>query len=207
MGSPFAAPAPARPEQICDEQIARRMSAGARPLGLGAWREVTRTGTIAEDPDPDRTAAALVRRWHQHLAVAVDLPMERYGPGAERLPALIAEWLDLARRTTAVRRHVAVTGGPRSAAEAARQRTLLTGLLADDLAALGAPEPLGPAAELLHEVETVAAAEDAAGRVLPAARAAVLRAAHLPEPTAADRWLLCRLVERIAARLHLAPAS
>lgn len=151
--------------------LAARAAAGtARPTPLGAWREVARTGRLAGDEDPDATAAGLVRRWHQHLAVAIDLPMERHAPGAERLPALLSAWLDLARRTPPVRAHVAAVGGPRTAAEQARQARLLTGLLAQDLAELGAREPVASAAALLAGLAQVAAAEDLAGRPLPTER-------------------------------------
>lgn len=163
----------------------------ARPLPLGAWREVTRTGTVATDCDPDATAAGLVRRWHQHLAVVIDLPMERYAPGPDRLPALLTEWLDLARRTEAVRAHVARVGGPRTAAEQARQAQLLNRLLAEDLAALGAPDPQRSAADLLAELAEVAAAEDAAGTPLASARRALLGTGEQGRPsrirTALDR--------------------
>lgn len=152
------------------EDAARRMASAGRPLGLGAWREVSRTGHLAGDADPDGTAAGLIRRWHQHLAVAIDLPMERRTPGEERLPELVTAWLDLARRTAPIRAHVARTSGPRAAAEAARQRSLLAGLLAEDLAALGATDPHRAARDLLTEMAAVAAAEDAAGRVLTGPR-------------------------------------
>lgn len=152
----------------------------ARPLGLGAWREVSRTGALPGDPDPDSTAAGLIRRWHQHLAVAIDLPMERLQPGADRLPELVRAWLDLARRTEPVRRHIAATSGPRAAAETERQTHLLAGLLAEDLALMGAPAPLRSAHDLLAELAAVAAAEDAAGRVLRDARRGLLGIEPVP---------------------------
>lgn len=197
-----------RPAEPSYEQAARRMATASRPLGLGAWREVTRTGTLARDPDPDGTAAGLIRRWHQHLAVGIDLPMERHAPGAERLPELVTAWLDLARRTAGVRAHVAATSGPRAIAESARQGALLTGLLAEDLAALGAPEPRRSAADLLQEIAAVAVAEDAAGRVLRNARRTLLGAgdpaAGAPAPP--FRRLLCRLSDRLTARPRPATA-
>jgi hypothetical protein len=184
--------------EISYERAAQGMAQASRPLGLGAWREVSRTGTLAGDPDPDSTAAGLVRRWYQHLAVAVDLPMEQRQPGEERLPELVTAWLDLARRTPEVRAHVTVTGGPRTAAESARQRDLLAGLLAEDLALLGAVHPRRAAVDLLTELAEVAAAEDAAGRVLKRARLAVLGGA--PQAPAVP-WHE-RVLERLAGWLH-----
>lgn len=166
----MSAPAPHGSNEICYERAAQGLAAAGRPLPLGAWREASRTGTIAADPDPDATAVGLIRRWYQHLAVVIDLPMERLAPGPERLQELQTAWLDLARRTAPVRAHVAATSGPRALAEAARQRRLLAGVLAEDLAVTGAVEPLHAAADLLGELAAVAAAEDAAGRVLRAAR-------------------------------------
>ena len=162
-----------RTPEVSYERAAAGMAAASRPMPLGAWREVSRTGTVAGDPDPDATAVGLVRRWHQHLAVAIDLPMERLAPGAERLAELQSAWLDLARRTEAVRAHLAATSGPRARAEAARQRTLLAGLLAEDLAVLGAPDPQQAAHDLLDALAALAAEEDRAGRVLPGARRAL----------------------------------
>lgn len=166
----------------------------ARPLGLGAWREVSRTGALPGDPDPDSTAAGLIRRWYQHLAVAIDVPMERLPPGEDRLPELVRAWLDLARRTEPVRRHVALTSGPRASAEAERQARLLAGLLAEDLALMGAPAPLRSARDLLAELATVAAAEDAAGRVLRDARRSLLGAETAPRPHLLAR--LARVLQR-----------
>lgn len=177
------------------QEAARRMSGAAAPTALGAWREVARTGTLADDPHPDRTAAGLVRRWHQHLAVAVDLPMERLAPGEERLPELLTAWLDLARRTSAVRAHIARSAGPRTATEQARQHDLLAGLLAEDLAVLGAPLPRRSAVDLLSELAAVAAAEDAAGRALRGARAQLLGGSGVTSETAPRR--LDRAVDRL----------
>jgi len=203
---PRTAGSAARPGEISIEAAARGLAAAtSRPLGLGAWREVSRTGTLAGDPDPDSTAAGFVRRWHQHLAVAMDLPMERLSPGEQRLPELVTAWLDLARRTAAVRQHVAATGGPRAAAETARQRALLAGLLGEDLAALDQPEPARRALELLDRMAAVAAAEDAAGRVLRPARRALLPWAH-PEQVRQRRWLACPL-SRLVGRMRPAPLA
>lgn len=192
--TPTASHTPARPSL---QEAARRMSSAARPLGLGAWREVSRTGSLLGDPDPDSTAAGLVRRWHQHLAVAIDLPMERLAPGEERLPELVTAWLDLARRTERIRTHVAATSGPRAAAESARQTSLLARLLSEDLALMGAPEPGRSAGDLLTEMAAVAAAEDAAGRPLPRLRAGLLGTPEsLVQPSWRDR------VRRLTCRLH-----
>lgn len=174
----------------------RAFAGGVRPTSLGAWREVSRTGALPGDPDPDSTAAGLVRRWHQHLAVAIDLPMERLEPGADRLPELVRAWLDLARRTESVRRHVALTSGPRAAAEAERQARLLAGLLAEDLALMGAPAPLRSAHDLLVELAAVAAAEDAVGRPLRDARRSLLGAEPAPRPCLLER--LARILQRPA---------
>lgn len=169
------------------ELAAQGMAGAGRRLGLGAWREVQRTGALPGDPEPDRTAAGLVRRWYQHLAVALDTPMERLTPGPERLPALVTAQLDLARRTENVRAHVAQTGGPLAAAEAERQRALLAGLLAQDLALMGAPQALRSARDLLAELDAVTAAEDAAGRPLPRLRRTLVQA----EPGQAPRSGRC----------------
>ena len=190
-----------RPAEVSYEQAARGMAGASRPLGLGAWREVSRTGALPGDPDPDSTAAGLVRRWHQHLAVAIDLPLERTPAGEQRLPELVNAWLDVARRTASVRAHVAATGGPRTAAEVARQAELLTGLLADDLALLGALDPRRSARDLLAEMAQVAAAEDAAGRELKGARRGLL--GQPQEDSGGCRW------DRALARLTglLRPAA
>ena len=166
----MSAPTLPRPAEISYERAAAGMATAGRRMPLGAWREVSRTGTIAADPDPDTTAVGLIRRWYQHLAVAIDLPLERTVPGSERLTELQTAWLDLARRTAPVRAHLAATSGPRALAEGSRQRTLLAGLLAEDLAVVGAVEPQRAALDLLGELTAVAEAEDAAGRVLRDAR-------------------------------------
>ena len=184
-------------------EAARRMAGASRPTPLGAWREVARTGNLPGDLDPDATAAGFVRRWHQHLAVAIDLPLERLAPGEERLREVVVAWLDLARRTEPVRAHIARTSGPRAAAEADRQRALLAGLLAEDLAVLGAPLPLRSALDLLDELAGVAAAEDGAGRPQRAVRAALLHGAGAGEPSAR---VSCR-VARLAGRLRPAAAG
>ena len=196
VATPPAAAAP--PPEPTVAEAARRMSQAGRPLGLGAWREVSRTGSLPGDPDPDGTAAGLVRRWHQHLAVAIDLPMERLQPGADRLPALVTAWLDLARRTEAVRAHLAATAGTRAQAETDRQRLLLAGLLAEDLALMGAPEPRRSAEDLLGEMAAVAAAEDAAGRELRTARSGLLGTPEAARPTWRER-LSCLLHRPAAA--------
>ena len=186
------------PESGVVAEAARRMATAPRPLGLGAWREVSRTGALPGDPDPDGTAAGLVRRWHQHLAVAIDEPMERLEPGEDRLPALVTAWLDVARRTARVRAHIAATAGPRATAELQRQTALLAGLLAEDLALIGAPEPRRSARDLLGELAAVAAAEDAAGRELPSARRALLGDPE-PAPPSWREWLSCLLRRPAAA--------
>ena len=189
------------------EEAARRM-AGSRPLPLGAWREVMATGALAADrrpgADPDASAAALVRRWHQRLAVAVDEPIERGGPGAERLPQLLTAWLDLARKTAPVRGYVRQVAGPRTAAVQDRHEQLLVDLLAEDLALLGAPAPRRSALDLVRELHLVAEEEDGAGRVLPARRAALLTLAGVPERRRSGSGCPLRL---LASRLHLAPAG
>jgi hypothetical protein len=185
--------------EISYERAAQGMARGGRPLGLGAWLEVSRTGALPGDPDPDSTAAGLVRRWHQHLAVAMDTALERRTPGPDRLPELVTAWLDLARRTANVRAHVAATGGARAAAEQERQIRLLAGLLAEDLALLGAAEPHRSALDLLASLAEVAAAEDEAGRPLTALRRSVLGG---PEQ---ERTLTWR--DRLTGWLHPVPAA
>lgn len=187
----------APPAEPTISEAARRMAEAGRPLGLGAWREVMRSGALPGDPDPDATAAGLVRRWHQHLAVVIDLPMERWAPGADRLPQLLTEWLDLARRTAPVREHVAAHGGARTQAEQARQRALLARLLAEDLDALGAPSPQRSAADLVQQLEQVAAAEDAAGRPLAEARRTLVGSTGAVPPARQRTGLLDRLVHRL----------
>ena len=183
------------PQPTLTDAARRLAGAPAGPLGLGAWREVQATGALPGDPDPDSTAAGLVRRWHQHLAVAVDLPLERELPGEHRLPALVEAWLDLARRTEPVRRHVALTAGPRAAAEQGRQDALLAELLGQDLAVLGAVDPLRSARDLLRELALVAAAEDAAGRPLADERRSLLGSTGLPTPAPAAS--LCARVRAV----------
>lgn len=175
--------------EISYERAARGMAGAGRRLGLGAWLEVSRTGGLPGDPDPDGTAAGLVRRWHQHLAVAIDTPLERLSPGPDRLPDLVTAWLDLARRTERVRAHVATTAGPRATAEADRQGALVAGLLAEDLALMGAPEPRRSALDLLAELAEMAAAEDAAGRPLPRLRRSLLQAEAQPRSSWLPGWL------------------
>ena len=111
-----------------------RPASPARPITLRAWRDLLEGRPLAADSDPDGTAAALVRRWAQHFAVAIDGPMERAAGGRERLPEIVDAWLDLSRRTAPVRVHLAAVGGPRTAAEQARQDALLIRLLREDLA-------------------------------------------------------------------------
>jgi hypothetical protein len=184
-------------EQPSIALAAARLAERGRPLGLGAWREVSATGALAGDTDPDATAAGLVRRWHQHLAVAIDLPVERLSPGEERLHALSAAWLDHARRTARVRGYVERHRGPRSDAETGRQRALLVQLLADDLAALGAAAPVRAAHDVLDDLAAVAAAEDAADAVLPALRAPLI--APPRPPRSALRARLAGLLRPIPA--------
>jgi hypothetical protein len=175
------------------------LSAPSRPLPLGAWREVQRTGTLStSDDDPDATAAGLVRRWHQHWAVAIDLPVEQLSPGARRLEALVHAWLDLARRTAPVRAFVAATGGQRTAAEAVRQRVLLQRLLCEDLAALGEARPVQAGSVLVEQLAAVAAQEDAFGRVLRADRTELLALHGVVAPVA--RSLLARALDRACCR-------
>ena len=187
-----------RPAEPSLARAAEGMAQAGRPLGLGAWLQISRTGELPGDPDPDATAAGLVRRWHQHLAVAIDLPMERLAPGEQRLHALVSAWLDVARRTGSVRAHIAATGGSRTQAESDRQRRLLAGLLAEDLAVIGALDPHRAALDLLTEMAAVAAAEDAAGRELRGARRAVLPGAPASGST--------RVLDRLVGWLRPAPA-
>lgn len=124
--------------------------------------------------DSDLSDGVLVSRWHQRLAVALDGPLEQLDPGAERSAAVVSAYLDTCRATT-VR--------PRSG------RVFLS-VLADDLHALGALDPARAAVDLLAELDAVVALEDAAGRVLPAERAALLPAAA---PTGRSvRWFTRR---------------
>ena len=166
-------------------QDARRVFAQATsgPTPLGAWREVGRTGRLADDPDPDRTAAGLTRRWHHHLALVLDEPVERHAPGATRLAGVAQAYLDLARRTPGVRAHLVRVDGPASRAERARQRAAVVDLLAADLMALGHAEPVDAAGDLLESLDAVARQEDLAGRPLRALRRGVLPgspASHRP---------------------------
>lgn len=184
-------------------EIPAEMS-GPRRTGLPgwrAWRDLMRDGALRDDPDPDGTAAALVRHWHQHFAVAVDGPLEQAPTGRERLPQLVDAWLELARRSEPVRTYVARVGGARAAAESTRQDAVLLGLLAEDLSLLGVREPDVGAAVLLREIRCAAGEEDRAGRVLPDLRAAALRAAGVQvrrSPLARRRALLGRRSARVA---------
>ena len=116
----------------------------------------------------------LVSRWHQRLAVALDEPLERLDPGADRLPAVLAAYLDTQRATTV-----------RPAAG-----RLFTGLLEEDLRHLGAVAPDRAAADLLGELDAVVALEDAAGRELPVERRALLSSVGLvrERSTCRPRW-------------------
>lgn len=131
---------------------------------------------MAVRPDSDLSDGVLVSRWHQRLAVALDGPLERLDPGAERSAAVVSAYLDTCRVTT-VRPHPG--------------RVFLS-LLAEDLHALDALDHTRAAVDLLAEMDAVVALEDAAGRVLPAERAALLPApAGGPSRRAAcpTRWL------------------
>lgn len=130
--------------------------------------------TVRRDSDlPD---GVLVSRWHQRLAVALDGPLEQLDPGADRIGPVVTAYLDTCRATT-VRPHPG---------------RLLLSVLAEDLHALGAVDADRAAVDLLVELDAVVALEDAAGRVLPSERAALL-----PTPAAgpsrraacATRWL------------------
>jgi hypothetical protein len=108
--------------------------------------------------DSDLSDGVLVSRWHQRLAVALDGPLEQLDPGADRIGAVVTAYLDTSRATTA-RPHPG---------------RLFLSVLTEDLHALGAVDAGLAAVDLLAELDAVVALEDAAGRVLPAERAALL---------------------------------
>lgn len=146
--------------------------------GWRAWRELLQDGALTGgDHDPDATSAALVRHWHQRFAVAIDGPLEQAATGAQRLPQIVHAWLDLARASTRIRAYVEACAGDRTARERNRQSALLLGVLGEDLALIGVPDPAAAAAALLLAMQEVALEEDRAGRVLPDRRAAALRSA------------------------------
>ena len=126
--------------------------------------------------DSDLSHGVLVSRWHQRLAVALDGPLEQLDPGADRIGAVVSAYLDTCRATT-VR---------------PRPGRVFLSVLAEDLHALGALDAGRAAVDLLAEMDAVVALEDAARRVLPVERAALLPApAGGPSRRAAcpTRWL------------------
>lgn len=169
----------------------------ARPLRVPAWRHAAAYGDLPPGRY-DRAAALADLAAHagQRLAVLLDQPLEALPPGPQRLRAVLAGWLDA--RRDAARAHALLD---REAEGRARtlldgQRRVLLGVLAEDLAALGAPDPRRSAADLLAEACAVAALEHSAGRVLRRERAALLAG---PGPDAPRRPLRRR-------RRHLVPA-
>lgn len=162
---------------------------------LAAWEEVERTGDLSvEGARRRQLLGALAGRWHQVLAVEVDLPLDTLPPGGERLEALSLAWLDVARRTAPVRALLR----REDVGTDTRLRSLFVSLLGDDLAALGAPSPLRSAADLLAQLEAVADLEERAGRALRRERRALLRGLGAPERATARRL--------VPLRRRLAPA-
>jgi hypothetical protein len=181
----------------------RTPATGSLNHGLAVWHELLGGGRPDPHVDGDRTSAALVGRWYQHFAVAIDGAVERAASGEERLPELVDAWLDVARRTQPVRAYVARHAGPLTCAEQRRQARLLARLLAENLRLLGADAPERRAFELVRELEVVAGAEDRAGRRLPASRAALLRGLGLLAPAPSSSCL----GRRLSAWLHLSPTG
>lgn len=146
-----------------------------QPARVAAWRYVDAHGELMPGAyDRPALLADLAAHAHQRLAVALDEALEAHPPGEERLPAILSAWLDLARATPRVRAFLEAEAEGRARVLLDRQRRQVVGLLAEDLAALGLPDPQRSAADLLGEAAAVAALEDAAGRRLRHERAALL---------------------------------
>lgn len=172
-----------------------------QPTRVAAWRYVDTHGELMPGAyDRPAPVADLAAHAHQRLAVALDEPLEAHAPGAQRLPALLTAWLDLARATPRVRAFLEREADGRARALLDRQRRQVVGLLAEDLAALGSPEPQRSAVDLLGEATAVAALEDAAGRRLRHERAALLAAPGPRTPREPRRMLRPRRLHARSTR-------
>jgi AcrR family transcriptional regulator len=164
---------------------------------VAAWRYVDEHGDAMPGAyDRDGLLADLAAHAGQRLVARLDAPLEHEPPGSDRLRQVLTVWLDLARATPRVRAFLEREATGRARAQLEQQRRLVVDLLAEDLAALEAPDPRRSAVDLLREADAVAALEDAAARPLRRERAALLAG---PAGGKAPRPSLAR-------RLHLVPA-
>jgi hypothetical protein len=170
-----------------------------RPNRVQLWRHAVEHGELPATVEPERALAELAAHWQQRLAVALDAPLEQEPPGPVRLRRVLGAWLDLVRTAPRVHRLLESAARSKDAERSARlvrrQRQVLRAVLAEDLAALGVPDPGRSAADLLDEAAAVAEREQLAGRVLRREREQLLG----PAAPARSRPSLLR-------RLHLVPA-
>lgn len=168
-----------------------------QPRRIPAWRHVAAHGDLPPGRyDREAAVADLAAHAGQRLAVLLDAPLEALPPGPDRLRAVVTGWLDSVRTAAPAYAFLDREADGRARALLDRQGRLLTSVLAEDLEALGAPDPRRSAADLLREARTVAALEHSTGRSLRRERAALLAG---PVAGPARRRSLRR-------RLHLVPA-
>lgn len=155
----------------------------AQPRRVPAWRHVAATGDLpAGSYDRESAVADLAAHAGQRLAVLLDEPLESLAPGPLRLRTVLTAWFDAARDAARVHAFLDREAGGRARALLDRHDRLLLSVLADDLDALGVPDPRRSAADLLREARAVAALEHAAGKALRRERAALLAVPDRPAP-------------------------
>ena len=169
----------------------------AQPRRVPSWRHVAATGDLPPGSyDRDAAIADLAAHAGQRLAVLLDEPLEALPPGPQRLSTVVTAWLDGRREAARAHAFLDREADGRARVLLDRQESLLTGVLAEDLEALGVPDPRRSATDLLREARAVAALEQRAGRPLRRERAALL---SVPGSRPSPRPSLAR-------RLHLVPA-